>query len=159
MTVRKFVPAPGQVDCTDLRNCPVFHAIIMYAGNVLMVERSGEVEYNARTWAGVCGFLDDRKKVVDKTLEELEEELGMKLESIHHLEVIRPPLIMDDDEHDKSRIVFPVRVVLKAMPYIVLDWEAVHSRWVPLQEVRMLPNRMPGFDQVFEAVTGIQLLR
>ena len=63
---RKFVPAPGQTDFTNIRFAPVINCVLKYKNKILLVQRSKELRLYPDYWNGISGFLDDDKSLNDK---------------------------------------------------------------------------------------------
>lgn len=145
----KFVPRPGQIDFTNVRWAPVINCVLKYKNKILLVERSKKLNFYPGYWNGISGFLDDKKSLHEKVVEELREELGIPKKRILR---IRLGKIFDQEEpkYRKTWIVHPVLVEIST-PRMRLDWEARNYSWVTPQEAKKL-KLLPGFGQVLSAV-------
>lgn len=150
MSEPKFIPRPGQIDFTNIRECPVINCIVEYNGKILLVERSKVLRFYPEYWNGISGFLDEpHKPLLEKIHEELREELGFTEEdivAIHEGPIIR----MEDTINDKVWITHPIHVQVKR-DTVKLDWEAQNHAWILPEELSHF-KIMPRFDEVVEAV-------
>lgn len=146
----KFKLKPGQIDYTNARWAPVINCVLKYQNKILVVQRSKKLNFYPAYWNGISGFLDDKKTLDQKVIEELREELGIPKNKIKR---IRLGEIFDQEEpkYKKTWIVHPVLVEV-ATDKIKLDWEAKNYKWVKLEEVKKL-KLLPGFDRVLEKLS------
>lgn len=145
--ILKFKAKSGQIDYTNARWAPVINCVVKYKDKILIVQRSKKLNFYPGYWNGISGFLDDKKSLTEKIIDELKEELGMPRSMIKK---IRLGEIFDQEElkYKKTWIVHPVLVEVKT-DRIKLDWEARGYKWVTLQEAVEL-KLLPGFDRVLK---------
>jgi isopentenyldiphosphate isomerase len=145
-----FKPKPGQVDFTNARWAPVINCVLKYKNKLLVVQRSKELNFYPGYWNGVSGFLDDKKNLNQKVLDELREEIGILKSDIKN---IRLGEIFDQEEpkYKRTWIVHPVLVEVKT-DKIKLDWEAKNHKWLTFQEVKKL-KLLPGFNEVLRRLS------
>jgi ADP-ribose pyrophosphatase YjhB (NUDIX family) len=143
----KFKPRPGQVDFTNIRWAPVVNCVLKYKDKILIVKRSKSLRLYPGYWNGISGFLDDRKSLKEKILEELKEEIGL---GEKHVISIRPGQIFDQEEpkYKKTWVVHPALVNVNT-DKVKLSWEAKNYMWLTLREAKRL-RLMPGFDLVLK---------
>lgn len=145
MKKRVFKAKPGQVDYTDIRWAPVINCVVQYRSKILILHRSSELRLYPGYWNGVSGFLDDKKSLKEKVIEELREEVGIpkaKIKKIRLGEIFHD----DDPKLKKTWIVHPVLVEVTT-DKIKLDWESQDFKWATLSEAKKL-KLMPGFIKV-----------
>jgi len=145
-----FKPRPGQVDYTNIKWAPVINCVLKYKNKILIVRRSKELNLYPGYWTGISGFLDDKKNLNQKVLEELREETSISKTKIKK---IRLGEIFDQEapKYKKIWIVHPVLVDVKT-DKIKLDWEAENYRWLILSEAKKL-KLLPGFDKVLDRLS------
>jgi isopentenyldiphosphate isomerase len=149
---KKFRARPGQVDFTNIRWAPVINCVVMCQGKMLLVERDPSLHFYPGYWNGISGFLDDKKDLKEKVMEELREELGIKREDIISI-VSGEVFDQDEPKYKKTWIVHPVLVRVKTV-HISLDWEARKYKWVKMSEAKKM-KLLPGFDTVLQKVRKI----
>ena len=145
-----FKPKPGQVDYTHAQWAPVINCVLKYKNKLLVVQRSKELNFYPGYWNGVSGFLDDRRSLNQKVLDELKKELGIAKTIIKKIQLGE---IFDQEEpkYKKTWIVHPILVEVKT-DKVKLDWEARNYKWLTLQEVKKL-KVLPGFDEVLRRLS------
>ena len=144
-----FTSRPGQVDYTNIRYTPVVTCVVRQKDMVLVVQRSPTMRLYPGLWNGISGFLDDDKSIEEKTIEELQEELGITAGEII---AMRRGTIFHQEapDHKKTWIVHPLLVDVTSRE-VTLDWEAREYRWVTVPEVGEL-ECVPGFEKVIAAL-------
>lgn len=147
MKKKKFKLKSGQVDYTNARWAPVINCVLKHKNKILVVQRSKELNFYPGYWNGISGFLDDKRSLNEKVIDELREELGMPKSKVKR---IRLGQIFDQEapKYKKTWIVHPVLVEVST-DKIKLDWEARNYRWIEFDETEKL-RLLPGFDQVLE---------
>ena len=128
-----FKPKSGQIDYTNARWAPVINCVVKYKNKLLVVQRSGKLNFYPGYWNGISGFLDDQRSLREKVTDELKEELGMPKNKIKK---IRLGEIFDQEEpkYKKTWIVHPVLVEVKT-DKIKLDWEAENYKWLTFRKL------------------------
>ena len=147
--MKKFQPKLGQTDFTNIRYAPVVNCVLIHEGKILLVKRSGDLNFYPNVWNGISGFLDDEKSFDEKVKEEIAEEVGITEENI--ISIRRGEIFhQDEPNYRKTWIVHPVLVEVKTSA-VTLDWEAQRHRWLSVSEVKVL-DLLPGFDEVLKKV-------
>lgn len=147
MRKTKFKLKPGQIDYTKARWAPVINCVVKHRDRFLVVQRSKELNFYPGYWNGISGFLDDKRGLEQKVMNELNEELGMTRKNVRHIrlgEIFHQEAL----KYKKTWIVHPVLVEVSTNK-IKLDWEAQSYRWVTLKEATKL-KLLPGFNMVLE---------
>lgn len=145
MSEPKFTPKAGQVDYTNIRYAPVVNTVVTKDGKVLLMQRSKELRLYPGYWNGVSGFLDDNRRIEDKVLEELSEELGLSKSDIVSLKR-GTPILQEAEEYGKTWLVVPMLAVIKIEDF-KLDWEASQAKWFEPRQIEKL-KLLPGFKAV-----------
>lgn len=149
---KEFKPKTGQIDYTRARWAPVINCVVACRGNILIVQRSENVNFYPRYWNGISGFLDDHRGLAQKVKDELKEELGI---STSQIKSIRLGDIFDQEapQYKKIWIVHPVLVEITT-DKIKLDWEARNYKWIKSAEAKRF-KLLPGFDMVLKKVSKL----
>ncbi|MFA5359044.1 MAG: NUDIX domain-containing protein [Patescibacteria group bacterium] len=147
MPKSKFKPKPGQIDFTHVRFAPVINCVLKYKDKILLVQRSKDLNFYPGYWNGISGFLDDHRRLKEKVVDEIREELGMNENMIKSIKLGE---IVDQEapKYKKTWVVHPVLVEVKT-DKVKLDWEARDYKWLKIAEVKKL-KLLPGFNQVLE---------
>lgn len=143
----EFKAKRGQIDFTHTRFAPVINCVVKYKNKILIVERSKKLNFYPVFWNGISGFLDDRRTLREKVIDELKEEIGLSkkaIKKIHFGEIFH----QEEPKYKKTWIVHPVLVEV-ATDKITLNWEAGDYRWLTLKEAKKL-KLLPGFDVVLK---------
>ena len=142
-----FKPKAGQTDYTNIRWAPVINCVLKFKDRILVVKRSQELKTYPGYWNGISGFLDDKRSLNQKVVDELREEIGITKNKILKIKLGE---IFDQEEpkYKKTWIVHPVLVEV-ATDKIKLDWEATDYQWLMFKEVKNL-KLLPGFDKVLK---------
>jgi len=147
--MKKFKPKSGQVDFSKARWAPVINCVLKYRGKILVVQRSKDLKFYPEYWNGISGFLDDRRSLEQKVMDEIREELKITEKNIIS---IKSGKIFHQEEakYKKTWIVHHVLVTVST-DKIKLDWEAQDYKWLKINEVKKL-KLLPGFEKVLKAV-------
>lgn len=147
MSPPTFTPKLGQTDYSKARWAPVVNCVLTYKGKILVVERSKKLHFYPGYWSGISGFLDDKKSLKEKVLEELQEEANIPKIKVKKIKL---GTIFDQEEpkYKKTWIVHPVLVEVTT-DKIRLDWEGQQYRWIHPKNAKKL-RLLPGFDQVLK---------
>lgn len=142
MAEAKFVPAPGQVDYTDIRYAPCIKVIVVNSsGKVLLAKRAEDRRLYPGYWDTFDGFLDDQQSIEEKARQELLEEAGIAAADVVSLKRGQMVVIEAPDYH-KTWLLMPVLAEVKTDTF-TLDWEATHAKWFDPKEVKDL-SLIPG---------------
>ncbi|MDD5221349.1 MAG: NUDIX domain-containing protein [Candidatus Pacebacteria bacterium] len=147
-----FKPKKGQIDFTDARWAPVINCVLQHKNKILIVQRNKELNFYPNYWNGISGFLDDKRSLKEKVIDEIKEELGLSKNKIDRI-ILGEIFDQEEIKYQKTWIVHPVLVKIKT-DKIKLDWEAQSYRWLTIKEAKKL-KLLPGFDKVLERVTGL----
>ncbi|MEF3692262.1 MAG: NUDIX domain-containing protein [Candidatus Moraniibacteriota bacterium] len=150
--MKKFKPAEGQTDYTQITWVPVINCVLEFKGKFLIVQRSKKLNFYPNYYNGISGFLDDNKTLKEKVKKEIEEELGLKASAIKSIELGRI-FHQSAPKYDKIWIVHPILVRVKT-DKIRLDWEAQGFKWIDIKEASKY-KLMPGFARVLEEIKKI----
>ena len=143
----KFRAKKGQIDYTRIRWAPVINCVLKHQNKILLVRRSGKLNYYPGYWNGISGFLDDRKNLREKVKEELKEELGISEKLIQSIK-LGEIFLQEEPKYKKTWIVHPVLVIVSGHG-VKIDWEADNFKWVTLAEAKKL-KLLPGFSEVLQ---------
>jgi len=138
----------NQVDFTDIRYAPVVNIVVQNTdGDILIVQRSSDVDFYSGYWNGIGGFLDDDRDFDEKIIAELNEERGITADQIRSIEL---GSIFHDEapEYNKTWIIHPVRVRITG-DVGGIDGEADSFEWVAPDQVRQY-DVIPSFRTVLE---------
>ena len=150
--VKKFKPKPGQIDFTDARWAPVINCVLKYKNKILLVQRSKNLNLYPNYWNGISGFLDDKRNLKEKVVDEIKEETGLSENQISKI-ILGEIFHQEELKYKKIWIVHPVLVKIKT-DRIKLDWEAQTYKWLTIKEAKKL-KLLPGFDKVLEIISKI----
>jgi len=126
--------ADGRIDYTNAREAAVLTCFIECQGKILLLKRSNRVGAYKGLWNTVAGYLDELRPLEDKVKEELKEELGILENEIKELK-LGEMYAFTDKEINKTWIIHPVLINLKAKPNIKLDWEHTEYIWIFPNEI------------------------
>ena len=143
----KFKPRPDQVDFTNARYAPVINSVVKFKGKILIVKRSEKLNFFPGFWNGVSGFLDDKKSIKKKVIEEISEELGMKKENLISVKMGNI-FHQESPEYKKTWIVHPLLVKVNTHK-IKLDFESSEYKWINIKDAKKY-KLLPGFDRVIK---------
>jgi len=148
--LREFAHLPrfpdGRVDYTHSEKAPVINCFVKYHDKVLLLKRSDKVLVYKEKWNSVGGFLDDHKSAEEKSLEEVEEELGIPRKEVKDIRTI-PAYEYYDAMINRTWIIHPVLVELRHLPKLKLDWEHTDYRWISPEEINKY-DIVPDLDKV-----------
>ncbi len=130
----------GRIDYTDAPQAPVLSVYVIFGGKLLLLKRSEHVGTYKGLWNVVAGYLDERKSISTKALEEIREELSIT--EVASLKTFAPTTV-SDSALGKTWLVFPVVATLNNEPLIELDWEHTASAWVSEAELKTFET-VPG---------------
>ncbi|MCL5410285.1 MAG: NUDIX domain-containing protein [Patescibacteria group bacterium] len=139
----------GRIDYRNSKEAAVLSIFVMFQGELLLLKRSGRVGNYRGRWNVVAGYFDEIKSVGEKSLEELEEETGIKPSQISKLKAF-PYFKLVDKEIDKIFYVFPVLILLNEKPDVKLDWEHTEYQWIDPIEMNKF-NVVYGLQDVLDS--------
>ena len=119
----------GRIDYTNSKISLVLTVFIKYKNQILLLKRSNKVGTYKERWNTVTGYIDEKKPVFNKIIEEINEELGLSediIQSYHYGELFE----FTDDILKKTWIVFPAMLLLSKKPNIKLNWEHSEYKWI-----------------------------
>ena len=122
----------GRIDYTDADRAATVVVFLKHEDEILLLKRSDEVGTHKGRWGLVAGYLDELKPVVDKALEEVQEETGIEKDIVSEIKKIGSYKFHDDGITYTSFIVF---MKLEEKPEIEISWEHTDWNWVELDDV------------------------
>jgi len=125
----------GRIDYSKSDTAPVITVFIKHRDSILLLKRSDKVRTYQGKWNTVAGYLDERRPIREKILEEIKEELGISEDNILSI-YLGEPYEFTDEKANKTWIVHPVLVELKNKPEIKLDWEHTEYKWIRPEELK-----------------------
>ena len=150
--MKKFKPAKGQTDYTNIHWAPVINCILEFNGKILIVQRNKNLNFYPNYYNGISGFLDDDKSLEVKIKNEISEELNLKSSAIKSIKVGNI-FHQKAPKYNKTWIVHPVLVRVKT-DKIKLNWEAQNFKWIGIDDANKY-KLLPGFAQVVKEVKKI----
>jgi isopentenyldiphosphate isomerase len=144
----------GRIDYTTARKAPVLTIFIRFNKKILLLKRSQEVLTYKGKWNTVAGYLDQLRPLDEKVKEELSEELGFNEKDITSY-YLGSTYSFDDEEIQKTWVIFPVLVDLNDKPKIVLDWEHTDYKWIYPEEIDQydtVPNAKKSLRYALESL-------
>ena len=134
----------GRIDYTHSDTSLVLTVFIKYKDKILILKRSNKVGTYQGKWNTVTGYLDEPKPLIEKIMDEMQEETGIKKNNIlsHSL---GEPFKFTDPKARKTWIVHPAKVELKNNPDIKLDWEHTEYKWIKPEELKKF-DTVPRLD-------------
>ena len=142
--------ADGRINYSKSDTAPVITVFIKYKNKILLLKRSNNVSTYKGIWNTVAGYLDELKPLKEKTLEELNEELGIREDAILSLSLGKSYQFRDTNI-DKTWIVYPALVELDKEPKIKLDREHTDYKWIKPDEIKnfdVVPHLLKSFRAV-----------
>ena len=144
-----FKAKEGQVDYTNIRYAPVVNCVVRHNDTILIVQRNSKMNLYPNFWNGISGFLDDQKSIEEKAKEELQEELGIRMNDI--VSIHRGAIFdQEEEKYRKTWIVHPILVDVKSNK-VKLDWEAQNYKWIKVEEAKNF-DLLPGFEKVLKSL-------
>jgi len=134
----------GRINYTNSDTSLVLTVFIKYKDKILILKRSNRVGNYPGKWNTVTGYLDETKPLIEKIMDEIQEEIGIKKDNIlsHSLgEIFK----FRDQKAKKTWIVHPAKVELKKKPDIKLDWEHTEYKWIKPEELKKF-DTVPRLD-------------
>jgi isopentenyldiphosphate isomerase len=134
----------GRIDYTNFDTPLVLTVFIKYKNRILIFKRSNKVGTYQGKWNTVTGYLDEPKPLIQKIMEEMQEELGIKKDNILSYS-LGEPFKFTDPKAKKTWIIHPAKIELKNKPYIKLDWEHTEYKWIKPEELKKF-DTVPRLD-------------
>lgn len=145
----------GRIDYSGSNIAPVITVFVKYKDKILLLERSNKVRTYQGKWCAVAGYLDEVKPIGQKALEEIQEELGAKIDKDDVLSVkLGASYEFEDSKEQKFWIVHPVLIELRRKPKIKLDWEHINYQWIRPEELKNFET-VPKLDESLKRVVKI----
>ena len=140
----------GRINYSSASRAAVLNCIVTHEEKILLLKRSDKVSNYRGKWNVIAGFLDEPKSLREKTLEELQEEIGISEEDIATISFEKPHEY-HDPSLQKTWIIYPVRAELKRKPEIKLDWEHSDSTWIRPEELSKY-DVVTGLDETVKKI-------
>ncbi|HLD12003.1 MAG TPA: NUDIX domain-containing protein [Candidatus Nanoarchaeia archaeon] len=128
----------------------VIVCFVMHNDELLLLERSAQVELYNSWWNVLTGYHDGRSSAEQRVKEKLWEELGITSDVVKSVRVGQAYC----SRHfviEKDWTMLPVLVELKEKPAIRLSGQHQSYRWVKLDDMKdytIVPGIMDGFEQL-----------
>lgn len=119
----------GRIDYTKSETCLVLTVFIIYNDKMLLLKRSEKVGTYKNKWNTVTGYIDEKKPIYLKILDEIKEELGITKNNILSYNLYES-FEFKDKTINKKWIIYPSKIELINNPKIKLDWEHSEFRWI-----------------------------
>ncbi|MCK5212188.1 NUDIX domain-containing protein [Candidatus Parcubacteria bacterium] len=132
----------GRINYSGFDTAPIILCFVKHQDEILILKRSLMIANYPRTWNTVSGYIDEPVSLEAKAREELREEIGLDLSLIESIKVGKINTYFDK-KINKTWIIYPIIVVLKARPKIQLDWEHSEYKWIKPKELKyyeIVPN-------------------
>ncbi len=123
----------GRVNYKEAEVAPIVMCVVRFDEEILLVRRGFGLADAEGYWSTVNGFIDENKPVVKQAIQELEEELGLKV-GVEQL-VVRRSYLLNNPKEKRQYIVFPCLATLPGKPKIKLDSENTDFAWVRRDDV------------------------
>jgi 8-oxo-dGTP pyrophosphatase MutT (NUDIX family) len=149
--IEKYLPKfkDGRINYTKSKTCLVLTIFIEYNKKILLLKRSDKVGTYRNKWNAITGYIDEKKPLIEKIYEEIEEELGIAKKNILSYKIGKS-FEFEDKKINKKWIVYPAKIKLKILPKIKLDWEHIAYKWIN-------PNDLINYDIVPELDLSLKI--
>lgn len=124
----------GRINYTRSYKCLVLTIFITFKNKILLLKRSNKVGIYKNKWNTVTGYIDEKKPIYNKMIEELEEEINISKKNIVSYKIFQP-FEFEDKKFNKKWIIYPSIVKLKDDPIIKLDWEHSEYKWINPRDI------------------------
>lgn len=138
----------GRINYSSSDKAPVLICFIQCNNSILLLKRSEKVCAYRGLWSTVAGFIDTNKKLSDKVMEEIEEELHIKKDNIQSIRFGKHYIFHDPP---KTWIRYPILATLREKQDITLDWEHTEYKWIRPMEIRQYVTP-PGTWECLEKI-------
>ncbi len=152
--LKEFLDLPrfedGRINYSGAKKAPVLVVFVEYNNKILLLKRSEKVYAYRGLWASVAGFIDEEKSLSEKVCEELREELTIPKNDIQEF-IWGEPYEYMDKALGKTWIRVPVKVLLKKLPQIKLDFEHTEYIWVKPKDIsfyKLIPGLIESLEKV-----------
>jgi len=119
----------GRINYSKSNKCLVLTVFIIYNNKILLLKRSEKVGTYKNKWNTVTGYLDEKKPIYDKILDE----------------ILYESFEFEDKKINKKWIIYPSKIELKNKPKIKLDWEHSKYKWIYPKDL-LKYNIVPKLD-------------
>ena len=134
----------GRIDYTHSDTSLVLTVFIKYKDKILILKRSNKVGTYQEKWNTVTGYLDEPKPLIEKIMDEMQEEIGIKKDNILSYS-LGEPFKFTDPKARKTWIIHPAKIELKNNPDIKLNWEHTEYKWIKPEELKKF-DTVPRLD-------------
>lgn len=110
-----------------MKKVNVVTSFLEHDGKILILRRSDKVRTMKHKWAGISGYIEN-ETALERALEEIQEETGLKKEDVKLVRV-GEPLQVPDAERDILWVVHP-HLFKTSNTNIRLDWEHDQYKWI-----------------------------
>jgi isopentenyldiphosphate isomerase len=145
-------PKPGRVNYSNIRYAPIINAVVAKDGAVLLTQRSDKMRFYPGYWNGITGYLDGDMSIEDRTIEQLNTELGLQRGDVVSMQ--RGTVVtVEAPQYNKTWLMMPVLVIVKNENFH-LDWSNQKSRWCAPGDIQSV-KIWPGFDKALAQLSPI----
>ena len=129
----------------------VVTCFLEFAGEILILRRSGQVGTYQGRWAGVSGYIEETAD--EQALVEINEETGLGGEDVKLMKKGRP-LVVEDEKLGVKWVVHPYLFQIKDRDKIKIDWEHKEARWIDPKDIdnyQTVPKLKETLARVFKS--------
>lgn len=123
----------GRVNYKEAEVAPIVMCVVRCDEEILLVKRGFGLADAEGYWSTINGFIDENKPVVKQAIQELEEELGLKV-GVEQV-ISRRSYLLNNAKEKRQYVVFPCLATLSDKPKIKLDRENTDFAWVSRNDV------------------------
>lgn len=116
-----------------MKRINVVTSFLEHDGKILILRRSDKVRTMKHKWAGISGYLEENETTLERALEEIQEETGLKKEDVELVKV-GERLEVPDKELDILWVVHP-HLFKTSNINIRLDWEHDQYKWIEPEDI------------------------
>lgn len=127
----------------------VVTCFLKYGERILILKRSNEVNSYKGKWGGISGYVEEGKTPEETSLNEIEEETGIRKDEVVLIKKGKNFELADKDE-GRTWIVNPFLYKTKT-DNIRLNWEHVKHEWIKPPELKNY-DTVPELDRSLKNV-------
>lgn len=139
----------GRIDYSHSDVAVTVTCFVKHEEDILLLKRSHKVKEAKGKWCAVTGYFDEIKPVMEKAIEEVEEEVGINKSYIARVKVGEVYKLRRAG--GKLLVIYPVLIELRGKPDVSLDWEHTEYRWIKPEELEKF-DVVPELDRVLRRV-------
>lgn len=123
----------GRVDYTNADVAPIVMCSVVYRDKILIVKRGYGLADANGYWSTINGFIDENKSIKNMARQELEEEIGLKINTQNIK--LGTSYTLKNPKEKRAYIVFPCLIITERKPKIVLNSENTDFAWISRSEL------------------------